>query len=182
VITLNTTSAIAAGGIFEHYGIYAGGSYGSRGDPVVNVNSGASTRFIGRFVDVGHNFSAQMNPGHFYEMIPTFACTFPGDTHRSIDSVVSTLSMQPENDLFNIYPNPTTGPATISYLGKSSGQLEISVKDMGGRIVHSENVNCTSGVDLQHTLDMTSFTPGIYIIELVLNGNHTAKKVVKLPE
>jgi hypothetical protein len=89
------------------------------------------------------------------------------------------------NNIFNdesigLFPNPTQNNITISYPCKSAGQLSISIKDVAGRVRYTENVTCTEGNNVQHLVDMSSLSAGVYFVDLTLNEQHVVKKVVKL--
>jgi hypothetical protein len=79
-----------------------------------------------------------------------------------------------------ISPNPTQNTITISYPCTSSGNLEISINDVTGRLMYDEDINCSSGNNEQQIVDMSSFIPGVYFVSFSLNGQHAVKKVVKL--
>jgi beta-glucanase (GH16 family) len=79
-----------------------------------------------------------------------------------------------------IFPNPTQSTITISYPCKQAGQLEISIKDVSGRVMHTESVTCAEGGNVQQVVDIHDYAPGVYFVDLTLNGEHTVKKIVKL--
>ena len=90
------------------------------------------------------------------------------------------------NDAFSgvsqiqVSPNPTQNNITISYPCKSAGQLEIKINDVAGRIRYTESVICDEGNNIQHIVDLSSFSSGVYFVDLTLNDQHVVKKIVKL--
>ncbi|HXS38030.1 MAG TPA: T9SS type A sorting domain-containing protein, partial [Flavipsychrobacter sp.] len=83
------------------------------------------------------------------------------------------------NDMVDIYPNPAHNNITISYASHSSQLLKISIKDINGGVVHAESVMCNSGNSRRHSVDISSFAPGIYFVELTFGDQHVVKKIIK---
>lgn len=80
----------------------------------------------------------------------------------------------------SIHPNPAQNTVTITYPCKSAGQLEISIKDVAGRVRKTESVRCDEGTGIEHQVDISAFSPGVYTVDLTLNDQHVVKKIVKL--
>jgi hypothetical protein len=95
------------------------------------------------------------------------------DSTKHIKNSVGTTRLQ-------IDPNPTNDKIDILYPCISTGQLEIFIKDVSGRVIYKETVTCESGKDVEQTVDLSSFAPGVYFIDLTLNDQHVVKKIVKL--
>ena len=70
-----------------------------------------------------------------------------------------------------IYPTPVKNNLTIEYGGQI---ISLELFDFQGRIVRSLEVNSTT-----YNLNMSSFSPGIYIIKLKSEGGNIVKKIVK---
>ncbi len=85
-----------------------------------------------------------------------------------------------ENDEIFIYPNPANDRISIAFPCKSAGLLEINIKDINGRMQYSENISCDGNNSIQHDVNISFLIPGVYIVELTLNGRRTIKKIVKL--
>lgn len=79
-----------------------------------------------------------------------------------------------------IYPNPTNNEITIFSNKVSSGTLELSIKDISGRSILTENVQLNENTILKYTIDIHDYTPGVYFVDITFNGEHTVKKIVKL--
>lgn len=83
-------------------------------------------------------------------------------------------------DQFYVFPNPTQNQITIPYSCKQAGQLDISIKDVAGRIRHEESVLCSEGANINHIVNISDLSSGVYFVELTHNGSHVVKKIVKL--
>lgn len=82
--------------------------------------------------------------------------------------------------LVSVYPNPTQNTVTISYPCISTGQLQVKITDVAGKVLYTESVACTEVGVVQHVVDMSSFTSGVYFADLTMNEQHVVKKLVKL--
>ena len=63
----------------------------------------------------------------------------------------------------NVYPNPTTDVVRIE-LDKDFGTYDITVSDMGGRVVLTDNQLIAQGVPAK--VDMSELPKGMYIIQV----------------
>ncbi len=70
-----------------------------------------------------------------------------------------------------VYPNPSNGTFNIS--GLQAG-AEITVRDMHGQVVYIEAAS--TGDKLQ--IDLHHCKPGIYMVEIMLNGNISFHKLI----
>lgn len=71
------------------------------------------------------------------------------------------------------FPNPTRGTVQLR-LSQSSGNLELRVLDMNGRVLQHRTIDL---VDNTTVLDLSGYPKGIYSIEAKLNGYTTLTKV-----
>ena len=46
--------------------------------------------------------------------------------------------------------------------------------------MYDQSINCNDSGNIEQNVDMTSFAPGVYFVNLTLNDQHTVKKIVKL--
>ncbi len=70
-----------------------------------------------------------------------------------------------------IYPNPTTSILTVS----AKATLEqIQILDVNGRVIEAIDVNNTN-----HVINLQKYDAGIYLIQLVSNGQQVVKRVTK---
>jgi len=76
-----------------------------------------------------------------------------------------------------VYPNPTDGNLTVEFNSYSGGQYNLTISDMAGRLIMSQDIKATSGIN-QHTLDLSYAKPGLYMLYLRdAQGKITVTKV-----
>jgi PKD repeat protein len=86
------------------------------------------------------------------------------------------ISSFAENAILSIYPNPSNGIITISFVAKSEN-LTVEVFNDLGQMVYIEKINdCPK--DCNKIIDMNSFNKGIYLFRIVADGNIYTKKVL----
>ena len=111
-----------------------------------------------------------------YEVTTTnqYACTFTSDPFE-----YNLLNMT-EIDLNNLalYPNPTNNLVQItgSY-PNYSGVLELSILNGIGKIISSEKIEIEN--NLNHTIDLGSFSNGIYSVRIVSISSMKTIKLIK---
>lgn len=88
---------------------------------------------------------------------------FPRYFHTEND-IATSVSQQNKQQL-SVYPNPSNGVFSIQ-LSPLSENMEISVLDVTGRVVHSESAISTSQLDI----DLTHVSNGIYFLRMSENG------------
>ncbi len=86
----------------------------------------------------------------------------PNDT-ASIDDVSKIA--------FSIYPNPATDSVTIQSESTISNIIMYTI--LGKKVINTEVK------DTKHTLDISNFKKGTYIIKLIINGKTTSKLFIK---
>ena len=88
----------------------------------------------------------------------------------SSNAIVSVEDVKTEQEL-NLYPSPVKDVLTI----ESSGRMNIlQLFDSQGRLLRNFNVN--SGT---FSIDMTSYTPGLYILKVISYERNYMRKVIK---
>jgi hypothetical protein len=78
------------------------------------------------------------------------------------------------DQFFKVHPNPTNGEVLISYFGKWSAEMEITVTDITGKIVMKKSVN-----EYSYTLDLSNFPAGIYTVQFLGDGGVATQKIVR---
>ena len=94
--------------------------------------------------------------------------TLTGDTPEGIDGVDG-------NFQFAIYPNPTSGATTITLNGVE-GKVNISVVDMNGRTVTSEDVEC--GSECEKRIDVAGLAQGTYFVRVLGDDINSVRKLI----
>ena len=95
--------------------------------------------------------------------------TMSGPSHILIRDLEVGITEQKQEDLFTIYPNPTTGQAHIKMNNSNQKPGIIKVTDLAGRTLEEILVN--KGID-EIIYDASRLNPGIYLINF---GNETEK-------
>lgn len=80
-----------------------------------------------------------------------------------------------ENNLFSLYPNPSSKGALLKYLGNETNNMQVEILDPTGRIV-SEKMQLTSGI-LQ--IPGNLLVPGFYLIRITGDTTSHVRMVVK---
>lgn len=92
-----------------------------------------------------------------------------------------TLSIN-ENSAFatvgNIFPNPTSGEATINYSLVNAAKVDVKVVDITGKTIYTSTVAQNAGAN-KVTFDATAFTSGVYYVTIATEGSTVTKKMIK---
>ena len=122
------------------------------------IDSGQNTQTVG--VKFGNNnVTIQVAAVNACGMSPyrSFPVTVAHCAKIIDDPVVST-------DL-TVYPNPTKGLLTVSFLGEESKKYLLQLFDVLGRVVYNTSVSSSEGTNVVE-LDLSGITQGIYVLSL----------------
>ena len=112
-----------------------------------------------------------------FQLLTQYGCDSTITLHLTITTGVNEWG----NGQFTLYPNPTSGIVNVRLDGNDAlwNAGEIQVFDMYGRLL--QTVETRHGTSLQTTqIDLSSYTPGVYLIKWVGDGRVIGvKKVVK---
>jgi len=78
-----------------------------------------------------------------------------------------------DNNLINIYPNPSNGIFYLDYKNLNSEKLEISIVDLTGKIIYSKYIENNN-----LEIDLTNFSKGLYIISFKTDSKIYRQKIV----
>jgi len=94
-----------------------------------------------------------------------------GPTYTGIDD------MDEDFELFNvsIYPNPASGCTTVQIDGVN-GALSVSVMDMSGRTIKTEQIYCNSGCT--HQVNLSGLAQGAYFVRISSERVNTVRKLI----
>ncbi|MCP4550656.1 MAG: T9SS type A sorting domain-containing protein [Bacteroidetes bacterium] len=103
-------------------------------------------------------------------------------THgRGLTSTVFTpLGIDDDKNIANhlkVYPNPTNGKIKLSLTIDQSADIQIQLIDPSGRLLHSERKGNMSG-ELIKSFDLTPYPKGIYVINILIDGDNISRKVI----
>lgn len=85
-------------------------------------------------------------------------------------------SITADNGAFNIYPNPTTGKVNFTLDNLKSGEYTMSVYNMLGQKVYSNNIKIEG--QYSSSLDLSGFGKGVYLFAINGLGQSIEKKIV----
>ena len=71
---------------------------------------------------------------------------------------------------FSIYPNPTSGSATIQVSGNSGVKI---MNALGNVVLQQDSINSDSFL-----IDLSAQPSGMYIVETIVNGAITSQKLI----
>ena len=76
-----------------------------------------------------------------------------------------------------VYPNPVTDIVKVKYSGNAAlyNSSTVQIRDISGRLMFTKMMN-----DSETVIDMTTFAPGIYLMQSANNDYSTTIKLVKL--
>ncbi|RMA66253.1 T9SS-dependent M36 family metallopeptidase [Ulvibacter antarcticus] len=104
----------------------------------------------------------------------TEAFDIPGDLPAGDCDPLATIEHNYDNN-FKIYPNPSNGNITIESVVKA-GDVTISIIDLNGRTVYTQDVILNNGVNI----NATNLNAGIYVVQIDgVNYTHNAKLIIK---
>lgn len=116
--------------------------------------------------------------GDIFKLFPTkFTGTSTGIAYFNISQVANASLKNIENVLFDIYPNPAKSNVTIVVDAKDDN-IVINVRNQMGQLVKNESVSGQSGLSTL-SLDIQNLTAGMYLIEVIQNGQSVVKPLIK---
>jgi hypothetical protein len=85
------------------------------------------------------------------------------------------------NTVLKIFPNPYMDKINVNYESDENGKVEIRMFNSSGNVVKKIESVVTSGYNNVQIQDLNSLAPGIYIVNVALNGQTiNNQKIVKL--
>ncbi len=79
----------------------------------------------------------------------------------------------------SIFPSPAQDLFNIQYTNEDMTQIDLSIVDALGRVLHNEIVNPASPGVETHSVDISQLADGVYFVMLNSNGQTQVKKLVK---
>lgn len=128
-------------------------------------------------------FFVKDKAGDIWKLIPTaFGGSSTGDFVFSKEKMAtSTVGLFEEQNALTkmaVYPNPSNGENVSLILStEKNANASISVIDLNGRVVSSENFEINAGLN-QHALNTNLLNPGVYFIRLNVNGATATQKLI----
>lgn len=85
---------------------------------------------------------------------------------------------RPVNGTMTVFPNPTEGMVSLGIDALSEGKARIVITDAAGREMLSGSVAVDRYVN-QATIDLSTFSPGVYLITVDVDGRRSVARVVR---
>ncbi len=112
-----------------------------------------------------------------YEVIATIVDNNYVGSIKNTLNILEDLSVEDIkiNKDIKLYPNPATSLATLELYGMQ-GNVNIRIIDIQGRTISSKDITCDDSY--QESIDLTSFSSGIYVIQILHQNNLYLKKLI----
>jgi len=161
------------------------------GTPVVVVFSGDMSTFSGTWVaneiDLNPGFSylpTGINSSNHLDLIATKDKICSGITARNSsvasENISATTSLKPTPESepviqqnIQIYPNPTNDKITID-MADVTENTTVNIVNFAGQTIYRSNIS-----DLKTIIDLSSYSQGMYMVNIISNGTSNTVKVVK---
>ncbi|MFK8102153.1 MAG: T9SS type A sorting domain-containing protein [Saprospiraceae bacterium] len=97
---------------------------------------------------------------------------------NNIEVVVTNIEELIETATVRLFPNPTQAELYLELVGKTATQGYISINNLQGQTISTQVVNVEQGHQYLQ-LEVATLTPGMYFLNLELNGEVISKKMIK---
>jgi hypothetical protein len=77
-----------------------------------------------------------------------------------------------------IFPNPHNGLFTIKCKSSLNGTVGIEVRDLSGKLVHTENISAAGPV-VEKTINLMHLPAGAYTVRIITDSNSTVHSMIK---
>ena len=79
-----------------------------------------------------------------------------------------------------MYPNPTNGILNLDLFGFQDNTI-VQLYSLNGAMIYSYNIKNSDSSDfMKHTVDLSRFRKGVYILRVANNGEVESKKVLHI--
>ncbi len=78
----------------------------------------------------------------------------------------------------NVYPNPASGSSTMSIVLKQASELSVSVMNIVGETVRTQNFGTVEAGSFNTTLDLSNLTKGVYMVKINAGNQTSFQKVM----
>jgi hypothetical protein len=152
----------------------------SYGMITLSGNSPAGGSFTGNHV-LGSSFNPQGVPLGNYVITYTYTdgnnCTNSATDNILVSGCLSIEDL--DNSDLVLYPNPSTGKFYLSIKNSATGNINIFVVDMQGKMVYRSEQNKATD-DFIKEIDISEEAPGIYFLHVLFDGGkEISKRIVK---
>lgn len=134
-------------------------------------------------VSVGWRYMISANEGRYDMPIPgTYLSPFEDDAAmRAASTPLAGFVTQGEAEDVLLTPNPAKGtPVKLQFKGYDeflSGELRVNITSAIGATINEQSFDCDNGCE-DVTLNTESLTPGVYVVNGIVNGRKFSKKLL----
>ena len=97
-------------------------------------------------------------------------------TNTTISKATKSLGLEMQKlSLLQAYPNPVENTLTLKRRSNSIEKLQIQITNINGQAVYET----TLSYEVNHTIDVTEFVPGMYFINVNTETSNEVMKVIK---
>ena len=163
----------------------------SAGCVTVTDASTASGSIVVRHIDFGDGTvtsTPATSATHCYSSPGSYMICMSIETDDSCFSstcdtiLIGTTTLDPMNgfaDRISIYPNPATDIATVEFDLPAGADVHISIADLQGRLVGSEDQGFLSAGNHKVSLNASTLAKGMYLTTIHVNDHVFIKKLIK---
>jgi len=98
------------------------------------------------------------------------------NTYNTIVSMVGINELSNGGNL-SVYPNPSSGDLTIEMNLLTQSNVDVSIENILGKIVYSNNLTPIDG-KVSQKIDLTKESTGVYFIHVNVDGEKITKKII----
>ena len=127
---------------------------------------------------------AAYDPANTYDQVvvfPDFGNTGADETFYvdeiNYDQGVGTRDIYPNDEFFNVYPNPVNDVLQIAYKVETSNDVSFTVVNVLGRTVYNSNSQRKLAGDHIDQVPVNSLANGVYYLLLNIDGQSVSKRV-----
>jgi hypothetical protein len=93
------------------------------------------------------------------------------------DGTIQSISGMAHDFAINLYPNPSDDMVQVRYNMPIGGEGTISITDLVGKVVYSEQINVIGGVN-NLTINTAELAPGYYQVQISTNGLKSGESLI----
>ncbi|HEY0029562.1 MAG TPA: SBBP repeat-containing protein, partial [Bacteroidia bacterium] len=124
---------------------------------------------------IAQNYVYGTNGSYYVEVFNVFGCSSVSTAINITDVGIIENS---DLSLFGVYPNPTTSDIFLDLLLKKAGAIKITIMNVTGQTVFSEDVNAVAG-NYKKQISLNNLAKGIYYLQISTGNEVINKKIVK---
>lgn len=98
---------------------------------------------------------------------------------KAVENSAAAMAEENSVTIKTIGPNPFTGSFNINYSVEGQAEVEVQISNTSGQTVFKETVTADKGFNTYTYQDMLGLPPGIYIVNMISNGQSVSKKLIK---